>query len=120
MEKIYKAYKKSKSKSENIELYDQEDMDNIELYKVDSIASLDFDYISDDIQRLANIAVYINYVLYPTSPKNFCWDLFGDGIILNIYDNSNKEFYIPQLNKNGNIEYMGKKYKNERVIIECQ
>lgn len=120
MEKIYKAYKKSKSKSENIELYNQEDMDNIELYKVDNIASLDFDYISDDIQRLANIAVYINYVLYPTSPKNFCWDLFGDGIILNIYDNSNKEFYIPQLNKNGNIEYMGKKYKNERVMIECQ
>ena len=36
-----------------------------------------FDYISDDIQRLANIAIYINYVLYPKSPKNFCWDLFG-------------------------------------------
>lgn len=113
-------YKKSKSKSKNIELYNQDDIENIETYKEEDLSALNFDYISDDIQRLANIAVYINYVLYPKSSKNFCWDLFGDGIILNIYDNSNKEFYIPLLNENGNIEYMGKKYRNERVNIECQ
>ena len=77
-------------------------------------------YISDDIQRLANLAVYVNYYLYPTSPKNFCWDLFGEGIVLNIYDNSNKVFNIPVLDCNGKIEYMGKRYENKEVKIQCQ
>lgn len=120
MEKIYKLYKKSKTKSNNIELYNQDNMDNITIEDQPDISALNFDYISDDIQRLANIAVYINYYLYPKSSKNFCWDLFSDGIILNIYDNSNKDFYIPILNSNGSIKYMGKRYENERVDIKCQ
>ena len=86
----------------------------------DDILDFDFDYISDDIQRLANLAVYVNYCLYPTSPKNFCWDLFGEGIVLNIYDNSNKEFKLPLLDNSGEIEYMGKTYKNKGVKIDCQ
>lgn len=120
MEKIYKLYKKNKSKSSNVEVYNDDEIDNLTSQGKDDITSLNFDYISDDIQRLANLAVYINYYLYPKSSKNFCWDLFGDGIILNIYDNSNKEFYIPLQNKRGDIEYMGKKYRNERIDIQCQ
>ena len=119
MEKVYKTYRKSKSKSNNIELYNEEGMDNITCNDVD-FKTLNFDYISDDIQRLANLAVYINYYLYPKSSKNFCWDLFAEGILLNIYDNSNKTFTIPILNKNGDINYMGKTYHNERIDIECQ
>ena len=76
------------------------------------------DYISDDIEVLANLAVYVNYQMYPNSPKSFCWDLFGDGILLNIYDNSNKDFYIPLETKGGNIEYMGKQYQNKKVVID--
>lgn len=117
MLKVYKKYKASKSTQSNIDMYGEEENRN---YSKEEIYALDFDYISDDIQRLANIAIYINYVLYPTSPKNFCWDLFGEGILLNIYDNSNKGFSIPMLNENGKIEYMGKKYNNERVDIEWQ
>ena len=59
------------------------------------------------------------YAELKNSPKNFCWDLFSDGIILNIYDNSKKDFKIPLEDKNGKIEYMGKKYKNKGVNIEC-
>lgn len=119
MEKIYKKYKKSKTKNKTIS--DSVTLEQGELPSSErSINDIDFDYISDDIQRLANLAVYVNYYLYPTSPKNFCWDLFGDGIVLNIYDNSNKEFKIPILDKNGSIEYMGKKYENREVKIECQ
>ena len=101
MLKVYKKYKASKSTQSNIDMYGEEENKN---YSKEEIYALDFDYISDDIQRLANIAIYINYVLYPKSPKNFCWDLFGEGILLNIYDNSNKEFSIPMLNENGKIE----------------
>lgn len=121
MEKVYKAYRKSKSQSNNIS-NDNVDFDgeNINIIFKEDLSSLDFDYISDDIQRLANLAVYVNYYLYPKSPKNFCWDLFGEGIVLNIYDNSNKMFTLPLLSDDGEIEYMGKKYKNKEVNIDCQ
>lgn len=114
MEKVYKKYKKQKSKSVNtgIELENNTPLQEM--------SALDYDYISDDIQRLANLAVYINYYLYPNSPKDFCWNLFGDGIVLNIYDNSNKNFKMPLLDNNGEIEYMGKNYSNKKVEIECQ
>ena len=62
--------------------------------------------------------MYVNYQLYPSSPKSFCWDLFSDGILLNIYDNSSKEFYLPLEDKNGEIEYMGKQYQNKKVVID--
>ena len=121
MEKIYKRYKKSKNKSDNIEVYNDLISENIStVQNVEDIKSLNYDYISDDIQRLANLAVYVNYYLYPKSPKNFCWDLFGEGIILNIYDNSNKKFEIPIIDNEGDIEYMGKKFKNKGVKIDCQ
>lgn len=117
MENVYKKYKKSKSNSYTTgEFVCQDDLTNINK----NINDDNFDYISDDIQRLANLAVYVNYYLHPTSPKNFCWDLFGEGILLNIYDNSNKEFKIPILDEEGDIEYMGKKYKNKEVKIEWQ
>ena len=116
MESAYKKYKKRKAKVDNIENYAKE-TDNV--VSAPNISIFDFYYISTDIQKLANLAVYVNYYLYPNSPKNFCWDIFGDGIILNIYDNSNKEFKIPIRSDDGDIEYMGKRYKNERVNIEC-
>lgn len=116
MDCVYKKYKKSKSRNSNIE-----NEDNGGVNDGNDVEFLKFDYISQDLQKLANLAVYVNYKLYPKSTKNFCWDIFGEGIIQNIYDNSNKEFYIPvRDDKNGNIEYMGKKYKNERIEIICQ
>lgn len=117
MENVYKKYKKIKNNSQTTgELISKDDLTSI----AKDTDMFEFDYISDDIQRLANLAVYVNYYLYPSSPKNFCWDLFGEGILLNIYDNSPHEFKLPLLDKNGDIEYMGKKYKNKGVEIECQ
>ena len=115
MEKVYKKYKKQKSGSVNtgVELKEDE-------LPLKEMSALDYDYISDDIQRLANLAVYVNYYLYPSSPKDFCWNIFGDGIVLNVYDNSNKFFKIPLLDDNGEINYMGKKSSNKEVKIECQ
>ena len=86
MENVYKKYKKSKSSSCTTgEFISPDELININKDVNDN----NFDYISDDIQRLANLAVYVNYYLHPTAPKNFCWDLFGEGILFNIYDNSN-------------------------------
>ena len=117
MENVFKKYKKSKSESiTNGELLSIDDLNNLAKDDIDH----DFGYISNDLQQLANLAVYVNYYLYPNSPKNFCWDLFGEGILLNIYNNTNNKIEIPLLDENGDIEYMGKKYKNKGVNIICQ
>lgn len=117
MEKVYKRYKKRNSQNKNMKNTLKAEGENLQVRE--ELFDLNFDYISDDIQRLANLAVYVNYYLYPSSSKNFCWDLFGDGIVLNIYDNSNHNFKLPILDENGSIEYMGKKYENKGVEIEC-
>lgn len=116
MEKVYKKYKKQKSNSSAAGLEIQEDRD----LPIVEISALDYDYISTDIQVLANLAVYVNYYLYPSSPKDFCWNIFGEGIVLNVYDNSDKKFKMPLLDNNGEISYMGKRYENKEVKIECQ
>lgn len=113
MEKVYKRYVKSKSVSKNISNENQDDI----VKAPEEININQLSYISDDAQRLANLAIYVNYVLYPKSNKSFCWKIFGDAIILNIYDNSNKSFVIPIKDNNGEIDYMGKHYKNKEVNI---
>lgn len=119
MEKVYKKYKKNRSGTNNIKNDSVEAQQIMKPVEEDDLSYLDLDYISDDIQVLANLAVYVNYYLYPKSPKNFCWDLFGKGIILNLYENSNHKFTIPLVDNDGDIEYMNKRYKNKEVKIEC-
>lgn len=120
MEKVYKKYKKQKSTSNNIKNDGREVQQGMLSNFDDDLKYMNLEYISDDIQVLANLAVYVNYKLYPKAPKNFCWDLFGKGMILNLYDNSNHKFTIPLRDENGDIDYMYKKYKNKEVKIECQ
>jgi len=114
MVKIYKEYNK-KNKAKDI-IY-EEKSEEINVIKNENDDCLNYSKISDNIQILANLAVYVNYYLFPNSNKNFCWETFSDGILLNIYDNSNKEFFIPLKDKKG-IEYMGKYYKNQKVVID--
>jgi hypothetical protein len=102
-------YKKSVKKSENINSDDT-------TQKVDSIE--DFYDISDDVQKLANLAVYINYKLYPNSNKNFAWNIFGNGIILNLHEKFEGKINIPVEDYSGNIDYRGSKYINKEVIVE--
>lgn len=117
MDKFYKSYKKNKTSKDNIIIKNDEELGDVETpMEIFDFSKLE--HISDDIQVLANLAVYVNYQLYPSSPKSFCWDLFSDGILLNIYDNSNKEFYLPLEDENGKIEYMGKQYQNKKVVID--
>lgn len=120
MGKVYKRYKKATSGANNIKNDSKETQENINSVSQEDLSYMNLDYISDNIQVLANLAVYVNYKLYPKSSKNFCWDLFGKGIILNLYDNSNHKFSIPLRDETGDIDYMYKKYKNKEVKIECQ
>lgn len=117
MDKFYKAYKKNRTAKDNIIIKNDDELNDIK-FSTELLNISKLDYISDNIQVLANLAVYVNYQMYPNSPKSFCWDLFSDGILLNIYDNSNKDFYIPLETIGGDIEYMGKQYQNKKVVID--
>jgi len=106
MEKKYKSFLSS---TRSLNATDNEtDYESIDAYSD----------ISKDIQKLANLAIYVNYKLYPNSNKNFAWNLFGNGIILNLHEKENGLITIPVENINGDINYRGSTYKSEEVIIE--
>jgi hypothetical protein len=73
--------------------------------------------INNNIQELANLAVYICYKLNPNGKKDFCWDIFGSGIVENLKE-KNSFARVPKLNKNGEIEYLGNNYSFEQIMIE--
>ena len=72
--------------------------------------------ISSNIQELANLAVYICYQLYPNKPKDFCWDVFGGGIVENLEENK-ITVKVPHLCETGDIEYLGQRYEMVDVFI---
>lgn len=65
--------------------------------------------ISSNIQELANLAVYVCYQLYPNKPKDFCWDLFGVGIVENLKQ-KHDTVRVPQMCEDGEIEYLGNRF----------
>ena len=113
MDKVYKKYIKSQSSKRVIQIPDSEEI----IKPPEEITMNKLGYISEDIQKLANLAVYVNYVKYPNANKNFCWKIFSDGIMFNIYDNSRNKFTIPLEDSEGDIKYMGSKYKNKEVKL---
>nr|DAT76363.1 MAG TPA: hypothetical protein [Caudoviricetes sp.] len=66
--------------------------------------------ISSNIQELANLAIYICYFLNPTKPKDFCWDVFGGGIVENLKEN-HPTARIPKPSLTGDVEYLGERYE---------
>lgn len=68
-----------------------------------------FEEISSNIQELANLAVYICYKLNAGKEKNFCWDLFGAGIVENLKETRNR-VYMPVEDNDGETRYLGKNY----------
>lgn len=72
--------------------------------------------ISCNIKELANLSVYICYQLYPNKPKDFCWDVFGSGIVDNLSENK-LSVSVPHLDENGDIEYLGQRYKMDEVLL---
>ena len=45
---------------------------------------------------------------------------FEEKLKKGIKDNEKRNFKMPLLDNNGEISYMGKRYKNKEVKIECQ
>ena len=74
--------------------------------------------ISSDIQELAYLALNICYIVHENDNKQFAWQIFGDGIIKCLIKYRKPNCSIPFLSEDGDIEYLGKKYKMIEIEVE--
>lgn len=73
--------------------------------------------ISSNINELANLAIGICYIRHENDSKDFAWSIFGEGIINNILKNKSDKSYVPFLDENGPIEFLGKRYRMFEINI---
>lgn len=71
--------------------------------------------ICPDEKELGNIVVRLAYEKYPKKKKNFMWIVAGNGIVHNIKSVPVK---LPQHDLDGDVEYLGKRYRMEELIID--
>lgn len=64
--------------------------------------------ICKDPKELANICVYICYVLYPKQSSQFMWKVSSDGILKNIQQ---QDLLLPKKSSKGTLLYLGKQYE---------
>jgi hypothetical protein len=119
LKKLYNIYKKFKSEKRNFK--NIKDDDGNERYKTidqyNKSIRQECYLISSNIDELANLAVTICYEIHPNDNKQFCWSIFGEGIVNNIKKNSKSEIYVPFLDDTGDIEYLGNKYLKYSIDI---
>ena len=77
--------------------------------------------VSDNLGELAYYAIAICYISLEHDNKDFCWSVFSEGIIENLINNTKEKiFEIPFLDDDGDIEYLGKKYKRKEIKIHAE
>ena len=117
LKELYEIYKKYKSGKRNFDRLDDENGEprfkTLEQY-CKSIRQEALT-ISSDVGELASLAVVICYELHKSDNKSFAWSIFGDGIVENVRLNSSDKISIPFLDKSGEIEYLGLKYKRKEI-----
>lgn len=120
LKQLYNLYKRYKS--EKRKLFHIRDMGGEQIYKTleqynKAVRQEAYAGISSSIRELANLALTICYEIHPNDNKTFAWNVFGEGIVQNVFKNRQKKLFIPVLDEeNGMIEYLGKMYS--RVEIE--
>ena len=120
MNEFYLAYKKAKEKFKKSQRNDFDDSNsatNTFNTKVKDIREQISEKISLSVEYQCDLAIYISYELHPSRTKDFCWELFGNQIIKNIECNSSTPALLPVPAKDGDIEYLGKKYKTMEVNL---
>lgn len=115
MLELYKEYCSSKKAVKQNKFLDKESFSNIDQLSSYLRKKAIFE-IDSNIQNLANIAVEICY--NQGKIKEFAWDLFGNGIILNLLENKKDDLEYLISDNDGEIEYLWKKYSKQKFIIE--
>lgn len=120
MNEFYLAYKKAKEKFKKSQRNDFDDSNsaiNTFSTKIKEIREKISEKISSSVEYQCDLAIYISYELHPSRTKDFCWELFGNQIIKNIECNSSTPALLPVPAEDGNVEYLGKRYKTMEVNL---
>lgn len=67
---------------------------------------------------IINCLIDIFYIDFPSYNKDILWNLFGNEIFHNVLKNNSKIIDYPVLDENGDILYLGKRYKVEQFEIK--
>jgi hypothetical protein len=67
--------------------------------------------------ELANYAVHLSYIKYPSKAKNFCWVITEEGLFLNLEKNREMNIMFPAETFDRNdTEYLGHYYRMEELF----
>lgn len=75
------------------------------------------DTICSNSYELTNYLIKIFYIEYPKSNKELLWNVYGRYIFENIKSKNKENVYFPFPDKEGDIEYLNKRYSLEEVVI---
>lgn len=68
--------------------------------------------------QLINCLIDLFYIDYPSYNKDILWNMFGCDIFENVKYNSGNTIYVPMEDSDGDIIYLGKKYKITQIDME--
>lgn len=68
--------------------------------------------------QLINCLIDLFYIDYPSYNKDVLWNMFGDDIVENVKYNSGNTVYLPIEDMDGEVFYLGKKYKITKINME--
>lgn len=71
--------------------------------------------ISSNSAELINYAVEIAYELHPRKGADFVWDVFLEDVLINIEKNRQEKVYLPILDPDGPIHYLGNQFRLQEV-----
>ncbi len=118
---LYKEYKSLKKSLKNPKL-ENEDLQYFtvnEIFKY--INSKGYSAINNNQQELSDIMIYCVYKILGSQSKSFLWNCFGQEVYENVFEKKKDKFVkIPMPSKNGNIEYLWKKYGVFTINVEWE
>lgn len=108
---LFKEYKSLKRSLKNPR-FENEDLQYSTVNEVFKyINSKAYSAINSNQEELCNTMIYCAYNVLGAQSKSFLWNCFGQEIYENAFEKKKDKFVkIPMPSKNGNIEYLWKKY----------
>lgn len=123
VKKIYKEYNSYKYNDLKLNEYEinptqyTDDKENYNAFNnINEFFRRKLNKICSNHSELANYAVKLCYIENNPANKDFAWKICEEGLLENIKKNSGNKLYIPVIDDEGDIEYLGNKYTLEEVV----
>lgn len=110
-----KVYSKTTKqiKNNNKDKFDKDSYDDLRMFYKE--IRTEAYKLCSNTSELINYAVEIVYKLNPKDKKDFLWDVFEKDVLVNVLKNKQEKVYFPILDDDGDIEYLGDKFKLQEV-----